>query len=372
MSGPIVITGGGTGGHIFPMLAVADQLRARGVEPGDLRYVGSRRGQESTLLAGGDVAVTLLPGRGFRRSPRPDALVQNLHAAWSLSVGLATALVQTRRWRPSVVVSFGGYASFATTLAAFVWRRPLVLVELDAEPGAAQRLFTRYARARCRAFPSDDRHAVVTGTPLRESVVSVDRSDAARAVARAAIVPPIEDTRTVIVVMTGSLGSTKVNRAVSDLARRWSNRRDRTIIHVTGRRDADDVRAHAPTTDGLDYRILDFGDMVQLWAVGDVAVCRAGASTVAELTTLHIPSILVPLPRAPGDHQMKNALAVVEAGGARLVLDAECTGAKLDEVLESIVAPDTLASMGERAGTLGRRGAAAAIAGVILDVRGHS
>ncbi|MGB8197493.1 MAG: UDP-N-acetylglucosamine--N-acetylmuramyl-(pentapeptide) pyrophosphoryl-undecaprenol N-acetylglucosamine transferase [Acidimicrobiales bacterium] len=370
MAGPIVITGGGTGGHIFPMEAVAEQLRARGVAASDLRFVGSRRGQESALLATSDIALTLLPGRGFRRAMRVDALLENLGAAATLSAALVAALVKVRQWRPSVVVSLGGYASFATTLAALIWRRPLVLVELDAEPGAAQRLFTRFARARCCAFATDDPKAIVTGTPLRDDVVSIDRSPAARRAARETVDPPIADARLVVVVMTGSLGSTTVNNAVSDLARRWSSRSDRTIIHVTGRRDVAMVRAKAPDTEGLDYRIFEFGDMTTLWALCDVAVCRAGASTVAELTTLAIPSVLVPLPRAPGDHQMKNALAVVEAGGARLVLDAECTGAKLDDVLTSMATPATMSSMATAAGTLGRRDAAASIARVVADVGG--
>ena len=371
MTGPIVITGGGTGGHIFPMEAVADQLRARGVEARDLRFVGSRRGQESTLLATSDVALTLLPGRGFRRAFGFDALIQNLGAAVSLSAALIIALIKLGQWRPSVVVSLGGYASFASALAAVLWRRPLVLVELDAEPGAAQRLFTRFARARCCAFPSHDPKVVVTGTPLRENIATVDRAPESIASARARFVPPIDDERTVVVVMTGSLGSTRVNHAVSELAGRWSQRRDRTLIHVAGRRDVQMVRADAPATDGLDYRILEFGDMVELWAVCDVAICRAGASTVAELTTLQIPSVLVPLPRM-GEHQLKNALVVVETGGARLVLDAECSGAKLDEVLSSMTEPETRATMGRAAGTLGRRDAAQRIAEVIANVSGRS
>ena len=371
MAGPIVITGGGTGGHIFPMEAVADQLRATGIDASDLRFVGSRRGQESTLLATSDVAITLLPGRGFRRAFGLDALIQNLGAAVSLSTALIIAMVKVRQWRPSVVVSFGGYASFATALAAVLWRRPLVLVELDAEPGAAQRLFTRFARARCCAFPSNDPKAVVTGTPLRESIVSIDRAPRSIAGARASLVPPIDDGRVVVVVMTGSLGSTRVNHAVSELARLWAHRRDRTLLHVAGRRDVEMVRRDAPPTDGLDYRILEFGDMVELWALCDVAICRAGASTVAELTTLAIPSVLVPLPHM-GDHQLKNALVVVESGGARLVLDAECSGAKLDDVLSSMTTPETLVSMGTAAGTLGRRDAAQRIAHVIAQTSGRS
>ena len=209
----------------------------------DLRFVGSRRGQESALLADSGVALTLLPGRGFRRrSLGLEALLENLGAAAALSAALVLALIKVRQWRPSVVVSLGGYASFATSLAAVLWRRPLVLVELDAEPGAAQRLFTRFARARCCAFPTNDPKAVVTGTPLRERIVAVDRSPDGVRAARASIEPPIDDGRLVVVVMTGSLGSTTVNAAVSELARRWSSRRDRTIIHVAGRRDVAVVR----------------------------------------------------------------------------------------------------------------------------------
>jgi UDP-N-acetylglucosamine--N-acetylmuramyl-(pentapeptide) pyrophosphoryl-undecaprenol N-acetylglucosamine transferase len=367
MDGPIVITGGGTGGHIFPMRAVADALRARGISASDLRFVGSRRGQERDLLASGDVALTLLPGRGLRRSLRPEALVENAGAVVGLVAAVFLALAHVRRWRPSVVVSLGGYASFATSLAAVLWRRPLVLVELDVEPGVAQRLFARAARARCCAFPSNDPKAVVTGTPLREAVVSIDRSDTARTRARAQFNEPIDDGRVVIVVMTGSLGSTTVNRAILELARRWAERDDRTIVHVTGRRDFEMVQRERPVTGALDYRILEFADMTELWAVCDVAICRAGASTVAELTTLSIPSILVPLPRM-GDHQTKNALAVVDVGGAALVNDAQCNGTTLDDALASVITPETLATMARAAGTLGRRDAAAAIADVVRRV----
>jgi UDP-N-acetylglucosamine:LPS N-acetylglucosamine transferase len=351
------------------MRAVADALRARGVAASDLRFVGSRRGQESTLLASSDVALTLLPGRGLRRSFAPEALLDNIAAVAALLGAVALAIVQVRRWRPSVVVSLGGYASFATSLAAVLWRRPLVLIELDAEPGAAQRILARFARARCTAFPSPDAKAVVTGTPLRADIVAVSRTPAAQQLARSSAVPPIAEGRRVVVVMTGSLGSTTVNRAVLDLARRWSHRTDRTLIHVSGRRDFESVQRDAPSTDGLDYRIVEFADMTELWALCDVAICRAGASTLAELTTLSIPSIIVPLPRM-GDHQTKNALVVVEAGGAKLVLDQECTGAKLESTLETVMDPATLASMARLAGTLGRTGAAAAIATVVGEVGG--
>lgn len=170
--------------------------------------------------------------------------------------------------------------------------------------------------------------------------------------------------------MTGSLGSGRVNAAVHDLADLWSERRDRTIVHVTGRRDYVEYLALKPLSEGLDYRVVAFGDMEELWGVADVAVCRAGAITVAELTALAIPSVLVPLPGAPHDHQTKNAAQVERAGGAVLVSDSQCTGATLALTLDSMMEPTTLDSMVQGAASLAHRGAAHAIADVVLGVRG--
>ncbi len=371
MSGPVVITGGGTGGHVFPMQAVAEALRAHGLGATELRFVGSRRGQEAQLLRG-EIALTLLPGRGIRRSLRPRDVVINFGALVGLVTAVVMALVLVRRWRPSVVVSVGGYASFAVSCAAVVWHAPLVLVEFDATPGAAHRLFQRYARTRCCAFEEEGDNVVVTGAPLRRAIEDIDRSDAARAAAKASFVPPIEPDRDVVVVMTGSLGSTRVNRAVRELARTWADRSDRTLLHVSGRRDYDEFQATSPMTSGLDYRVSAFADMIELWGVADVAVCRAGAVTVAELAALAIPSVLVPLPGAPGDHQTMNARAVVAAGGAQMIRDEECTGGALALALEETLAPARRTSMQEGARSLAHPRAADAIASVVLGIRGAS
>jgi UDP-N-acetylglucosamine--N-acetylmuramyl-(pentapeptide) pyrophosphoryl-undecaprenol N-acetylglucosamine transferase len=371
MAGPVVITGGGTGGHVFPMQAVAEALRERGVASTGLRYVGSRRGQEAQLLRG-EIALTLLPGRGIRRSLLPRDVVINFGAVVGLVTAVVMALVLVRRWRPSVVVSVGGYASFAVSCAAVIWHAPLILVEFDATPGTAHRLFQRYARKRCCAFEEDGDNVVVTGAPVRRAIEDVDRSGPARVAAKASFVPPIESDRDVVVVMTGSLGSTKVNQAVRELARTWAERSDRTLLHVTGRRDYDEFLATSPRTTGLDYRVSAFADMVELWAVADVAVCRAGAITVAELADLAVPSVLVPLPGAPNDHQTKNALALVAAGGARMVRDGECTGDTLATLLEEILVPARRASMEEGARSLAHPHAAEAIASVVLDVQDES
>jgi UDP-N-acetylglucosamine--N-acetylmuramyl-(pentapeptide) pyrophosphoryl-undecaprenol N-acetylglucosamine transferase len=372
MSKPIVITGGGTGGHVFPMQAVAEQLELLGISPSRLRFVGSRRGQEVTLLAGGPIALTLLPGRGIKRSFAWTSFKSNVVAALGLVAALVLAFFKFARWRPSAVVSVGGYASFAASFAAVLWRCPLVLVEFDAVPGAAQRTFARFAVRRCTAFDIDDPRAITTGAPLRESILDVERSDDARRAAKRAQAPPIEEHRMVVVVMTGSLGSHRVNIAVSELAGLWSQRNDRTVIQVTGRRDFAEMQARQPTSGELDYRVVEFGDMAKLWALCDVAVCRSGAITLSELTALGIASVLVPLPGAPGDHQTKNAQSVVAVGGARLIHDADCDGPTLAATLDDIMEPRRLADMSAAASSLGRRDAARAIAQVVLDVTGTS
>ena len=352
------------------MQAIAEALCVQGLEPHDLRYVGSRRGQEGVLLATSGISLTLLPGRGLRRSWRARDVVANAVSALGLVVGVVKALSLVRRWRPSVVVSVGGYAAFAVSIAAVCWRVPLVLVEFDATPGAVHRYVARFAVKRCCAFASSGDNVVVTGAPLRQSIEEIDRASGARREAKARLSPPIDRDRLVVVVMTGSLGSGRVNAAVHDLADRWSARRDRTLVHVTGRRDYVEYLALKPLSEGLDYRVVAFADMEELWQVADVAICRAGAITVAELTALAVPSILVPLPGAPHDHQSKNAQQVVRAGGAVLIRDSDCTGATLAETLDEIMTPSTLDTMTEGAGSLAHRGAAGAIARVVLDVGG--
>jgi UDP-N-acetylglucosamine--N-acetylmuramyl-(pentapeptide) pyrophosphoryl-undecaprenol N-acetylglucosamine transferase len=363
---PIVITGGGTGGHVVPMLAIAEALEERGVAREDLRLVGSARGQDRAIVDGA-YPLTLLPGRGLRRSLRPGDLAASLGGALGLVGATLRALGLVARWRPSVVVSVGGYASAPASLAALVWRVPLVLVELDAVPGAAQRLVARRATARCRALPGGE--GVLTGAPLRRAVAAIERTPAARERARAAQTPPLEARRRVVVAMTGSLGSRRVNGAVVELAGLWSAREDLAIVHVTGRRDAAWVAERRPATAGLDYRTLEFADMAALWPVADVAVCRAGALTVAELTALGVPSVLVPLPASPGDHQRENARRLADAGAALVVEDARCTGEALAAALLALLEPGGLEAAGRAAEALGRRDGAARVADVVLATR---
>ncbi len=359
----IVLTGGGTGGHIFPMRAIAEELLARGEPAESVVVVGSRRGQEKDLLGDLPVQLILLPGRGIRRSLRPTALVDNVVATMGLILALLRATWRTAIRRPRVVVSFGGYASLVTTVAAVLTGRRVVTVELDAVPSAAQRVVLRRVRVRCVAFGNEDPRSVVTGVPLRDSVVAVNRT------VRVSWGAPDRHEPFTIVVMTGSLGARSVNETIGALAQEFRQQPLR-IIHVTGRRDyAACVSRWQPlASDLLRYELLAFADMSELWSQADMAICRAGATTVAELCALSIPSILVPLPGAPGDHQTKNALRLVEVGAALAIADGELSSNSLAQAIEVVMQPATLGAMTRAAGSLGHPAATKKIVDEILRV----
>lgn len=358
-----LITGGGTGGHVYPALALAEALVARGHPPDAIRFVGAARGLEATAVPAAGFAIDLLPGRGFRRRLSPGALVWNLGAF----LGAATAFVRAwrivGRARPSVVVGVGGYASLPCVLAARFRRRPVVVHEQNAAPGLANRVAVGLGARPAVALPGTPlRGAVVVGSPVRQTIAGVDRApDAARPV---------------VLAFGGSLGSRRINEAVIGLYDRWRGRADVRVHHVAGRRDHLEMRARLDAQraldDVLDYELVEYEDqMERRYAEASVAVCRAGAVTVAELAAVGMPAVLVPLPGAPGDHQTRNAEVLAGVGAAVVVPDAECTTDRLGRELEALLAdPQRLAAMSGAARSLARPDAGDRLAGLVEEVAG--
>jgi len=370
-----LVAGGGTAGHLQPALAIAEAMVDAGHDRGTIEFVGSERGQDAVTLAGRGFPVTLLPGRGIVRSLAPRDLVRNVGSAWELLVAAGRAVRLVGRAKPRVVVAVGGYASLAGSVGALVHRVPLVLVNVDAVPGAANRLLGRFAAASAVGWEGTPLpRAVVTGTPVRPQIAAVDRSAAARSTARAEL--GLAPDRAVVVVFGGSLGARQINRAVDGMAARWVGRPDVSLYHIVGRRDweayADgpDVERVEVAREGSDgpelVRVPYEERMPTVYAAADLVVCRAGAMTVAELASAGVPAVLVPLPGAPGDHQTANARVLERVGAAVLVPDAECTPAGLATVVEGLLAdPGLLAAMGRAAHDLARPDAAAAGAAVV-------
>jgi UDP-N-acetylglucosamine:LPS N-acetylglucosamine transferase len=273
-----------------------------------------------------------------------------------------------------VVVSVGGYASTAASLAAVVLGVPLVLVNVDAVPGAANRLFGRFARASAVGWEGNALpRAVVTGTPVRAQIAAVERDGRHRSAARLSLgLPPDRPT---VAVFGGSLGARHLNQVTAELAGRWEDRADRSIYHIVGRRDweedapVDGVRSDSIGSAGAGLhltRVPYEERMDAVYAAADVVVCRAGAMTVAELAVAGVPSVLVPLPGAPGDHQTANAAVLKRVGASVLVPDDDLDAERLGEVLDGLFAePGRLEVMGRAAASIGRGDAAAAGARVI-------
>jgi UDP-N-acetylglucosamine--N-acetylmuramyl-(pentapeptide) pyrophosphoryl-undecaprenol N-acetylglucosamine transferase len=238
---------------------------------------------------------------------------------------------------------------------------PVVLVDLDTVPSAAHRLVGRFARARCAGLAATVPGSIVTGVPLRPEIDEVDRGGAR--------VNGATSARWSVVVMTGSLGARSVNDAVAELAGLWRDRGDVRLTHVTGARDEARVRAafHHSGRDALEYEVVPFAEMAPLWASCDLAICRAGAMTCADLTHLGVAAVLVPLPGSPDDHQRRNAEAVAATGGAVVLDDRALSAARLDEVATELLRDtDRLARMSAAGLSMRHEGAAAAIARVAL------
>lgn len=337
----VLVAGGGTAGHLVPGLAVAAALVARGTDPAAVHFVGSDRGVEADMVPAAGFGLDELPGRGLPRRPG----MAMARAAWALVSATRQGARIVRRRRPEVVVSLGGHAAFACAFGAVVARVPLVLLEQNVRAGAVNRSLARFARACAVSWPGTDlRRATVTGNPLPGPLVDAarrrrgPRGADARSEARAALGLPAD--RTVVLVTTGSLGSTRVNRAVVGLLGRWRDRTDLAVRLVTGRRDHDQVCAELPDlpADGLHLDVVPYEDRMPVaLTAADVAVTRAGAGTCAELAAFGVPAVMVPLPIATRDHQTANAGVLAATGGAVLVPDDELDVDRLEAELAPLV-----------------------------------
>jgi len=346
----VVFSGGGTGGHLYPALAIADALRV--VRP-DLRvvFVGAERGIEARVLPERGEEHLLLPVQGIDRS--------RLLGSWRAVTGLAIGLVRVVRFfvasRPEVVVVTGGYAGAAAGIAAGILGVPLVLQEQNSLPGAVTKLLTRFAARVHVAFPEAVARlpvardlCIVSGNPVRAR--SACSSDEARGLFG------IDDDVLLALVTGGSQGGLGLNRGVTELVEGVSGGEiDRParlhLLWATGPRHFE----------GIETTLRGFGEpewvhalpyienMPEALAAADVAVGRAGAMTTAEFLINGIPAVLVPLPTSAENHQMINARALETAGVARVVPEDELTGSRLAAELTLISQSGALEQMAERA-----------------------
>jgi UDP-N-acetylglucosamine--N-acetylmuramyl-(pentapeptide) pyrophosphoryl-undecaprenol N-acetylglucosamine transferase len=361
----VLIAGGGTAGHIFPALALARRLVDD--HGADVGFVGTPSGQEARLVPEAGFAFKPIDARPLVRKVSVRALAAPVSAVRSLVASRATVEAV------DVVVGMGGYVSVPVAGAAIRSRRPLVLHEQNAIPGLANRVLARRASAVAlsfaeagRQFPARTR-TVVTGNPVREAVLSVSTDRSALAKEAFDELDLREDRRTVL-VFGGSQGALHVNRATVDAIGRLRDRADLQVVVLSGPGHVEAVRRAVPHGAAIHVRVLPFLERMELaYAVADLVVCRAGATSVAELAVCGLPALLIPYPYATARHQDANAHALQRAGAATIVMDDALTGSLLAaRVGELIDDPDRLRAMGERALAWARPDAGAALARVVI------
>jgi UDP-N-acetylglucosamine:LPS N-acetylglucosamine transferase len=346
-----VLVAGGTGGHVYPAIAVADALVARGHEPATLRFVTDQRDVARAALDRTDYARDELPiAHGLERG---GGLAHNLGVVVRATRATATAGRVLRAHRPRVVVGFGAYVALPVVVAARARRLPVVVHEQNGVPGLANRVAVRLGARAAVSLPGTALpEAILTGNPVRPDITVVEREP---------VSPPL------VAFVGASLGAGVLNRTALDVYDRWRDRGDVQIRHVTGARFYDECRAALDALrrpgDALAYDLVDYEhDMAGLYTDAAVVVARAGGS-VAELAAAGVPSVLVPWSGAADDHQTANARAFAEAGAAIHVREAECDGARVASLLDHLLAdPDRLAAMALAARTLAHPDAADEVA----------
>ena len=331
-----VITGGGTSGHVIPALAIAELLQDGGVTKDQLHFVGSTNGIETTLVPPTGISMSLLTVQGFGRGLSPRALKKNFRTFRVLRNASRHAERLLSSLRPSVVVSVGGYASVPATRAAKKLKIPVVTVSYDRLPGLATRLQARSASGVAVAYlPSKLKNASLTGAPVRRVLRNLDLS-LTRTDARTRLSIPID--RKVICITGGSLGSAKLNSVARTLVENNQSRNDICVIHLTGERYIDDDLPILDNDAEIVYRRLKSTVAMQdVYSASDLVVARAGASTIAELSTIGIASVLVPWSGAAEDHQTANAKWLDDLGGSLVINERKTTNNEIaDQIIDLI------------------------------------
>ncbi len=357
---PVLIMAGGTGGHVFPALAVAQELTALGVP---VSWLGTRHGLEARVIPEAGYPLSTIRVSGLRGK----GLLRKLLAPLMLALALWQTLIVFLRLRPAAVLGMGGFATGPGGVTAWLLRRPLLIHEQNAIPGKTNRLLAPLARHVMEGFPGSlpaVRHAVPTGNPVRADILMLpvpeqrftDRTDVLR-----------------LLVVGGSLGAQVLNEIVPQAIGQLPKGARPEIYHQTGASGTEAVRlGYRGVVD--DARVEVFiKDMAAAYAWADLVVCRAGALTVAELAAAGVASVLVPFPYAVDDHQTANASYLVTAGAAILLPQAELTAASLAGIVAQFFGQrDALLVMARAARALARPDAARQVAGLCFAAGGYT
>lgn len=340
----IIIAGGGTGGHVFPAISIADEIADR--KSGDeILFVGTKTGMENGLVQKNGYQIRHISSKGFVGR----GLFKTLIAFFYAFKGLIESVSVIWSFKPDVVLGVGGYVSGPLLLGAYLSRKPTAICEQNTVPGVTNRIlgkivdkvFTSYDSS-VQYFPFNK--VRITGNPIRKDILRAE-------------ITPDKNGPVSILIFGGSQGAYSLNRAVPEAFSKL-NHTAVSITHQTGKKDLDHVKS-LYEKNGIDAEVTAFIDnMAQAYAKADLVIGRAGAGTIAEITALGLPSVLVPFPHAAHNHQFENARILEERGAAVLITDEEATPEKLADTLTSLLTGDKLITMAQNTKKLGKPDAA--------------
>ncbi|MCC8193885.1 MAG: undecaprenyldiphospho-muramoylpentapeptide beta-N-acetylglucosaminyltransferase [Deltaproteobacteria bacterium] len=360
----VIVTTGGTGGHIFPAIAVAEEIKARHRDAKVL-FMGGKYGPEGDLAAQAGLEFVGLPVRGFMGRG-----FGMLGAGLGMLRGLTKAVIVMRRFKPDVVVGFGGYAAFAGVMGARYAGIPAAIHEQNSISGLANKILARRVDRVFVSLPDvratfPEEKTVFTGNPVRASIAELARDDAGR---------PEKEFGKRVLVLGGSQGARAINDCVIENLTPLIDA-GISLWHQAGAADFERVRDAYRKNGGEKMRVDGFiKDMAAAYTWADIVVCRAGATTIAELTCAGLPAIFIPFPAAAHDHQTHNARYLAAVGAAELLPQNKLEPGKGDpallvERLKVLFAePDTLRAMGAKARGLARPEAAGALVNALEDL----
>ena len=364
--GKVLIMAGGTGGHVYPGLAIARELMARGYQ---VEWLGTDRGLESRVVPAAGIHLNVIAVSGFRGK----GVLTKLRAVFGLVLASCQSLAVLFRFKPGCVIGMGGYVAAPGGLAAWIMMRPLIIHEQNAVAGTSNRLLAKLAKRVMVAYPNafpEHLDVSLVGNPVRDEIVA-----AANAQIMAAANTQISadsfgsDAQLKLLVLGGSLGAKALNDVMPSVVARIADL-EVCIWHQTGAAHASQVEADYLQRGRENVRVSAFVEnMEDAYSWADLVVCRAGALTVSELTVMSKPAILVPYPYAIDDHQTLNARWMSEQGAAVLIPQSELTPAKLEDLLRGFVSnSSSLLAMATNAGHIAMADATRLTVGICEEV----
>jgi len=349
----IIIAGGGTGGHVFPAISIAEEISCRNHKD-EILFVGTERGLENELLLKKNYKIEHISSKGFVGR----GLFKTVGAFFYAFKGLFDSISIIRSFKPDVVLGVGGYVSGPLVLAAVLLRIPTAICEQNTVPGVTNRILGRIVNKIFTSFDSSilyfpSKKIVITGNPVRKEILNSTKNTESLSA----------------LVFGGSQGAHSLNRSVPKAFSRIENK-NIFVIHQTGKKDYNYVK-DLYSDNGINAQVLTFiDDMADAYGKSDLVIGRAGAGTIAEITLLGKPSILVPFPYAAHNHQLENAKILESAEAAVLIEDKDATPENLALILTKLLDEDKLNMMAANAKKLGKPEAAKDIVDELYKLAG--